>query len=117
MHPYALNSTQINSQICKHASFYSPAQINIIINSRIVRQPVFYSCQNKSTFTLYISDDISLLHNLPDNLQILNCSFCGLTNLSKLPSMLEELNCRGNALTQLPEVPKNLKVLKCSNNK
>ena len=56
------------------------------------------------------------MDNLPQNLEILDCSFNPITQLDNLPASLIELWCWNNKLTHLDNLPPNIKQLWCDNN-
>lgn len=61
-------------------------------------------------------ETIELLNSLPEDLEVLSCSNCGIDNLPKLPKNLKKLYCSFNNLTKLPKLPKGLIRLYCNNN-
>ena len=60
---------------------------------------------------------LTSLPHLPHGLKYLNCSSNKIRRLPKLPSTLRTLVCDENELTELPELPEGLDVLSCINNK
>ena len=52
----------------------------------------------------------------PDEIQVLDCSFNGLTSLEGCPRNLEELWCAGNQINSLKGCPENCRYLNCSSN-
>ena len=59
---------------------------------------------------------LTQLPELPNSLYKLICSYNKLTELPTLPQSLKILWCKFNNLTQLPELPESLEELYCSNN-
>ena len=53
----------------------------------------------------YSNRNLTILPELPLNLQELDCSRNQLTALPRLPPELQQLHCFNNQLTQLPELP------------
>jgi Leucine-rich repeat (LRR) protein len=67
---------------------------------------------------LDVSDNPKLqrLPELPEGLEILRASNCGLSKCPKLPSTLKYLYIHNNYINELPELPPGLEVLSIFNN-
>ena len=59
---------------------------------------------------------LTMLTELPEQLQILFCSENLLTRVPKLPNQLRELYCSENLLTSITDLPDQLRVLCCHSN-
>jgi hypothetical protein len=53
------------------------------------------------------------MDNLPEGLEVLNCSGNILTHLDKLPKSLKELFCCSNKITQLDNLPESIEEIYC----
>ncbi len=56
------------------------------------------------------------LPKLPNNLEVLKCDECKLTDLPSLTNTLRELYCSKNNIEYLPHLPRTLEVLCCNKN-
>lgn len=65
----------------------------------------------------YSNQNLTVLPEIPEGTEFLNCSNNQLTHLPKLPSTLKTLYCASNLLTSLPSLPEGLHTLNCSFNR
>lgn len=61
--------------------------------------------------------DLKTIPDIPASVEYFDCSYSGITFISKLPNLLYSFDCSGSDIKEIPELPASLEYFDCSNTK